>query len=132
MTSSDDHPYEIGRGRPPIHSRFKPGQSGNPSGRPKRRRSFEMDLLAALDAATSANSDTTKQQKLAENLVNDALAGKALAMRVLVPIALTLDGGEADSEGHVTPEEQRLIQEFNRRQEPVSTTTSSQIGGDDG
>jgi hypothetical protein len=27
--------YKIGRGRPPRYSRFKPGQSGNPSGRPK-------------------------------------------------------------------------------------------------
>src|SRR5919198_3003698 len=28
-------PHSIGYGRPPIHSRFKPGQSGNPEGRPK-------------------------------------------------------------------------------------------------
>lgn len=28
-------PYEVGYGRPPIESRFKPGKSGNPSGRPK-------------------------------------------------------------------------------------------------
>jgi hypothetical protein len=27
--------YEVGYGKPPAHSRFKPGQSGNPSGRPK-------------------------------------------------------------------------------------------------
>ena len=27
--------YEVGYGRPPVHSRFKPGRSGNPRGRPK-------------------------------------------------------------------------------------------------
>lgn len=27
--------YEVGYRRPPAHSRFKPGQSGNPKGRPK-------------------------------------------------------------------------------------------------
>ena len=27
--------YEVGNGKPPEHSRFKPGQSGNPRGRPK-------------------------------------------------------------------------------------------------
>ncbi len=27
--------YEVGYGRPPKKSRFKPGQSGNPKGRPK-------------------------------------------------------------------------------------------------
>ena len=28
-------PYTVGYGRPPLHSRFKPGQSGNPKGRAK-------------------------------------------------------------------------------------------------
>ena len=28
--------YAVGFGRPPLHSRFKPGQSGNPKGRPKQ------------------------------------------------------------------------------------------------
>jgi hypothetical protein len=27
--------YQVGYGRPPVHSRFKPGVSGNPKGRPK-------------------------------------------------------------------------------------------------
>jgi hypothetical protein len=27
--------YEVGYGRPPVETRFKPGQSGNPRGRPK-------------------------------------------------------------------------------------------------
>ena len=27
--------YEVGYGKPPKHSRFKPGQSGNPKGRPR-------------------------------------------------------------------------------------------------
>ena len=27
--------YDVGYGRPPVHSRFPPGQSGNPAGRRK-------------------------------------------------------------------------------------------------
>ena len=27
--------YKVGRGKPPLHTRFKKGQSGNPKGRPK-------------------------------------------------------------------------------------------------
>ena len=31
--------YEVGYGRPPVHTRFKPGQSGNPKGRRKGSKS---------------------------------------------------------------------------------------------
>jgi hypothetical protein len=27
--------YKVGRGRPPLHTRFKKGWSGNPGGRPR-------------------------------------------------------------------------------------------------
>jgi hypothetical protein len=33
----------VGYGRPPVHSRFKPGQSGNPTGRPSGKRSKVKD-----------------------------------------------------------------------------------------
>ena len=32
---SSDGTYSVGYGRPPEETRFKPGQSGNPKGRPK-------------------------------------------------------------------------------------------------
>jgi hypothetical protein len=32
----DDDPYEVGFGKPPEHTKFKKGKSGNPTGRPKR------------------------------------------------------------------------------------------------
>lgn len=34
-TSDDDRAYKVGYGKPPKHSQFKKGQSGNPKGRPK-------------------------------------------------------------------------------------------------
>jgi hypothetical protein len=38
--------YEVGYGRPPNRTKFKPGQSGNPSGLPKklRRRSIHREV----------------------------------------------------------------------------------------
>ena len=42
--------YSVGYGKPPKHSQFKPGQSGNPRGRPKKVMAFaealEKELLA--------------------------------------------------------------------------------------
>ena len=36
----DPGSFEVGYGRPPRHSRFKPGQSGNPKGRAKQSRNL--------------------------------------------------------------------------------------------
>ena len=33
--SKSDPAYEVGFGKPPKHTQFKPGQSGNPKGKPK-------------------------------------------------------------------------------------------------
>jgi hypothetical protein len=38
----------VGYRRPPEHRRFKPGQSGNPKGRPKGTRNFKTDLKSTL------------------------------------------------------------------------------------
>jgi len=45
MSDSD---YKIGNKRPPRHTRFQPGQSGNPKGRPKQKKSLAMHLKETL------------------------------------------------------------------------------------
>ncbi len=40
--------YKVGYGKPPRHSRFRPGQSGNPSGRPRRSRNIDTIMREAL------------------------------------------------------------------------------------
>lgn len=42
MTSDADDPdYKVGYGNPPKGPQYKPGQSGNPSGRPKKVASYD-------------------------------------------------------------------------------------------
>ena len=116
----------VGYCHPPRHTQFRPGQSGNPSGRPKRRRSFKADIAAALDAASSTAGDRTKQQALAENLVNDAVARSPLALKIVAPIALTLDEGEDDNrEGVATELEQKLLADFDRRDDSTQSGDGS-------
>jgi uncharacterized protein DUF5681 len=115
----------VGYKCPPRHTQFKPAQSGNPGGRPKGRRSFRADIATALDALTDGNK--TKQQKLAENLVNDALARNGLAMKIIISIAPLLDHNDDNSGGEPTELQKKLADDFNRRQEKSEKIR----GGDD-
>jgi Family of unknown function (DUF5681) len=47
--------YEVGRGKPPVHSRFKKGQSGNPRGRPAKN--LAVLLAAALNETVTVTED---------------------------------------------------------------------------
>jgi hypothetical protein len=42
--------YEVGYGKPPVHTRFRKGQSGNPSGRPKRNSTERAKEIALQEA----------------------------------------------------------------------------------
>src|SRR5262245_3619190 len=52
MTSrkSKSAAYEVGYGKPPRHTRFRKGQSGNPSGRPRRTATQQAKALALREA----------------------------------------------------------------------------------
>jgi len=42
--------YQVGYGRPPLHTRFRKGRSGNPGGRPSCKRVERMKALALREA----------------------------------------------------------------------------------
>ena len=44
--------YEVGYGKPPKHSQFKKGRSGNPKGRPKGAKGFVASLKRVLSEET--------------------------------------------------------------------------------
>jgi hypothetical protein len=37
---SGDEPYKVGPGKPPLHTRFQPGNKANPGGKPVASRNF--------------------------------------------------------------------------------------------
>lgn len=69
-------PTEPETTRPKHDNRWKPGQSGNPAGRPKGARHA---ALQALDAIGTASADA-----LVRKAVDLALAGDMQAMRILM------------------------------------------------
>ena len=74
--SEKDKDYEVGYGRPPKTSRFKPGQSGNPSGRRSGKRKNE-----GIVCASPLHPTNKALSKRAERLVAIVEDGK----RQLVP-----------------------------------------------
>jgi len=93
--------YEVGYGRPPKASRFQPGKSGNPRGRPKAERNFGVALREALDRqieVVNENGDKRKvaaQDWIARGLVADAARRDRAARRdLLKQIHLYIEGGK--------------------------------------
>lgn len=79
----------VGYGRPPVHTRFKPGQSGNPLGRRKMTSDVSLALSIALDEHVSitdgtARKSVSKAKALLISLVNKALRGDMRALASVV------------------------------------------------
>src|SRR5712671_5994969 len=80
---SDD---QVGYRKPPRHSRFKKGQSGNPRGRPKGSESFARLARRILNEKIVIRENgerrtITKLQAALKQLANKAAAGDARAIR---------------------------------------------------
>ena len=79
---------EIGYGHPPVNTRFKKGQSGNPKGRPKGSRSFATILDRELRERVVINEGgrrktVTKLQAAVKQVTNKAASGDPVAARQL-------------------------------------------------
>src|SRR3954466_10373423 len=72
-TDRSDQEYQVGPGRPPKEYQFKPGQSGNPKGARRKRRSIAPDLKALLERAISGT--VMMRQGEQEKIITKAAAG---------------------------------------------------------
>jgi hypothetical protein len=69
--------YVVGKCRPPIHTRWRPGQSGNPSGRRKGRRNVKTELMEVMSKQfTFRDGETERKLSLhAANVFAHAIKG---------------------------------------------------------
>ena len=79
----------VGYRRPPVGTRFRPGQSGNPRGRPKGARNLSAVIAAALSERVAVNENgrrrrITKLEAAVKQLVNRAASGEARATQLLL------------------------------------------------
>lgn len=90
--ADDDAPdddYEVGYGKPPKHTRFKPGQSGNPRGRPKKSKNIDALLEKELDEIVTLQEGgqpkrMTKREAIIKQFVNMAIKGNAKPLQMML------------------------------------------------
>lgn len=109
----------VGYGNPPKRTRFKPGQSGNPKGRPKGSKSLgrllDKELCEKVTIREGATTrKITKKEALVKRLVKDAADGKSSAMRDLMAL---IQAGEMNAEAEqsrdrLSPTAQKLVGEL--------------------
>ena len=61
ITTPDTPEYEVGYGKPPLHSRFQKGQSGNPKGRKKGSKNLDTLVTELLDERIAVNTPTGRR-----------------------------------------------------------------------
>ncbi|MBL8648947.1 MAG: hypothetical protein JNL35_00905 [Sphingopyxis sp.] len=108
--------YEVGYGKPPKHTRFPPGQSGNPKGREKGKKGLKTDLAAELDARQTIQINGEKisgrRQRLAvRTLAMRAAAGDQKAQSIFFPLILQVLGVEDRGTGgqKLSPQDQAIL-----------------------
>jgi hypothetical protein len=94
--SGDKRNGAVGYGRPPVNRQFKPGQSGNPRGRPKGSKNFVTVAAEALSRPVKVRENgkirtLTKWEAIIEGTVNQAVAGDPKARATILQLADKLE-----------------------------------------
>ena len=99
-TDSPEDDFKVGYGRPPRHSRFQPGRSGNPRGRQKAVRNLGSDVKRTLETPVRLNDQgkarrVSTQEAALLRLREKALKGDARSLDRLLQLAQTFNNGPA-------------------------------------
>jgi hypothetical protein len=121
--SSGKGDYRVGYKRPPLHTRYQPGECGNPKGRPKGSKNTSTLLAEELNRRMSVTESgkrqrITKGHAIVKRAVNTAISDAKVGLSMLQ----NLQRSEAPAAHHAAvpplpsgPEQDRVFEEFLRR-----------------
>ena len=114
--------YEVGYGKPPHHTRFVKGQSGNPRGRPRGAKNMKTLLNKALNEFVTVTENggrrkVSKREAIATQLVNRSAKADFKAIQILLGMLRDIEG---DTDPHLsdpifTEADQQIIQRIQAR-----------------
>ena len=118
MQNDDD----VGFGKPPKHTQFKPGQSGNPAGRPKGAKNLKTDLEEELRELITVREGgnqkiVSKQRAMLKSLTAKAVQGDPRAAAIVIDMMYRLlheDDAEDTSRG-TSPDDKAILKAFENR-----------------
>lgn len=87
--NDEQTPYPVGYCKPPHQHRFKPGESGNPRGRPRKSRNLNTLLEAELDRPVVIKEHgrhlrIAKREAIVKRLIANALNGDPRTLALLL------------------------------------------------
>ena len=109
--AEDENDYKVGPGRPPLHTRFRKGQSGNPGGRSKKN--LPALLADALNEPVFVTIDgerrrITKREAVVHQLVNKSTTADLRATKMLFD--MMKDAEQKAGGGAPAPEPRRFTE----------------------
>lgn len=116
----------VGYGRPPRHTQFQKGQSGNPQGRPRGTPSIKADLAAALgeliDIKENGRTRTvTKQRAVLDTLISSAIADYRAMKPLLDYMRYSSVGLEEQAAEGIDLENLDLLRDYLREQRKIQS-----------
>ena len=117
---SDKKTYDVGYKRPPQHTRFQPGQSGNPKGRAAGTLNLKHDLEQELSERIPIREGdrslrVSKQRALLKAMLSKALKGDTRAASILLQLIakiLVPEAGVADIDAPVTDADIAILEDY--------------------
>ena len=112
--ASDDN--DVGYGKPPRANQFKPGESGNPKGRPKGAKSEATILQDLLQHKISLNHRgrtrrITVLEGILRRIAEDCLKGNIKSATFLLNRLQAISSGETDESG-LSEDEQTVLETY--------------------
>ena len=112
--------YAVGYGKPPLHTRWEKGRSGNPKGRPKRQRDITQLLNTLLaQRIVVRTGKTTKRMSRLDHLLHrafeNAVAGDPRLIRLVLDEARKAEERRENDEPAFGPADHEVIAAFFQR-----------------
>ena len=123
MPPDQKRDYEVGYGKPPRHTRFKRGQSGNPRGRSPGAKDLKTLLSEALNefvivSENGGRRKITKREAIVTQLVNRSASADFRAIKILLDMVRDIESQTEPASVETSPfseSDEKVIEQLKAR-----------------